>query len=68
MSTCFPICPRKRTYLPILELLPRPALGERRHRGLAHRFVAVRRAADVADELRELREQRQRERPFSVVK
>ena len=32
-SKCFPICPRKRTYLPILELLPPPTLGERRHRG-----------------------------------
>jgi len=31
----FPGCPRKRTYLPISELLPPPALGERRHRGLA---------------------------------
>src|SRR5215831_4419537 len=34
-SKCFQVCPRKRTYLPILELLPPPALGERRHRGLA---------------------------------
>src|SRR5262245_54722277 len=25
MSKCFPVCPRKRTYLPILELLPPPA-------------------------------------------
>jgi len=31
--------------LPILELLPPPALGERRHRGLARRLVAVRRHA-----------------------
>src|SRR5215469_9151369 len=67
-SKCFQVCPRKRTHLPILELLRPSTLSERRHRGLAHRFVAVRRAADVADELRELREQRQRERPFSVVK
>src|SRR5215510_8226553 len=37
-----PPCPRKRTCLPILELLPPPALGERRHRGLARRLVAVR--------------------------
>jgi len=28
---------------PILELLPSPTLGERRHRGLARRLVAVRR-------------------------
>src|SRR5262249_21344639 len=41
MSTCFPVCARKRTYLPILELLPRPARRERRHRGLARRLVAV---------------------------
>jgi hypothetical protein len=45
MSTRFPVCPRKRTYLPISELLPPPALGERRHRGLARRLVAVRRRA-----------------------
>jgi hypothetical protein len=38
-------CPRKRTYLPILELLPPLALGERRHRGVARRLVAVRRRA-----------------------
>src|SRR5215475_5245507 len=38
MNTCFPVCARKRTYLPILELLPPPALGERRHRGLARRL------------------------------
>src|SRR5262245_51834903 len=30
---------------PILELLPSPALSERRHRGLARRLVAVRRRA-----------------------
>src|SRR5262249_35456663 len=42
MNTCFPVCARKRTYLPILELLPPPALGERRHRGLACRLVAMR--------------------------
>src|SRR5262249_48243585 len=36
---------RKRTYLPISELLPPPALRERRHRGLARRLVAVRRRA-----------------------
>src|SRR5262249_61213404 len=35
----FPLCPRKRTYLPILELLPSPTLGERRHRGHARRLV-----------------------------
>src|SRR6516164_3308302 len=46
MSTCFPVCPRKRTYLPILEPLPPPALRERRHRRLARRLVvAVRRCA-----------------------
>src|SRR5262245_14943545 len=28
----FPLCPRKRTYLPILERIPPPALGERCHR------------------------------------
>src|SRR5262249_28958522 len=44
-SKCFQVCPRKRTYLPILELLPPPALGERRHRRLARRRVAVRRRA-----------------------
>src|SRR6516165_9233932 len=43
-SKCFQVCPRKRTYLPISELLPPPALGERRHRGLARRLVAVGRA------------------------
>jgi hypothetical protein len=37
-----PPCPRKRTCLPILELLPPPALGERRHRGLARLRIAVR--------------------------
>src|SRR5262249_1596112 len=42
MSTRFPVCPRKRTYL---ERLPPPALRERRHRGLARRRVAVRRRA-----------------------
>ena len=31
-----------------IELLPPPALCECRHRGLARRLVAVRRAADVA--------------------
>jgi len=45
MSTYFPVCPRKRTSLPILELLPPPALRECRHRGLARRLVAVRRRA-----------------------
>src|SRR5215831_7522036 len=44
-SKCFPVCPRKRTYLPILQLLPPPALRERRHRGLARRLIAVRRGA-----------------------
>src|SRR5215467_10605440 len=42
-SKCFQVCPRKRTYLPILELLRPPTLRERRHRGLARRLVAVRR-------------------------
>src|SRR5262245_6280497 len=42
----FRFAPRKRTYLPTLELLPPPALGERRHGGgLARRGVAVRRRA-----------------------
>src|SRR5215472_1716076 len=41
--------PRKRNYLPILELLPPPALSERRHRGLARRLVAVRRRAAFMD-------------------
>src|SRR5262245_65812323 len=40
---CFPLCPRKRTTLPILELLPPPAFGERPHRGLARHLVAVHR-------------------------
>src|SRR5262245_33922778 len=40
-SKCFQVCPRKRTYLPILELLPPPAVRERRHRGLARRLTAV---------------------------
>ena len=31
--------------LPILELVPPPALGERRHRGLARRSIAVHRRA-----------------------
>src|SRR5215831_275447 len=35
--------PRRRTYLPILELLPPPALRERSHRGLARHLVAVHR-------------------------
>src|SRR5215813_8159924 len=38
---CFPVCPRKRTYLPILELLPPPTLCERRHRGLARRSLIM---------------------------
>ena len=42
MSTCFPVCPRKRTTLPILEL------RERRHRCLARRLEAVRRRASYA--------------------
>src|SRR5262245_43522265 len=42
MSKYFSVCPRKRTYLPILELLPPPALGDRRHRGLGRRGGAVR--------------------------
>src|SRR5262245_55531257 len=41
-SKCFQVCPRKRTYLPILELLRPSTLRERRHRGLARRLVAVR--------------------------
>src|SRR5262245_52286270 len=36
-SKCFQVCPRKRTYLPILELLRPSTLRERRHRGLARR-------------------------------
>ena len=48
MSTGFPFCPRKRASLPMLELLPPPALGERRHRGLARRLVAVHRSARYA--------------------
>src|SRR5262249_7635715 len=40
-SKCFPVCPRKRTYLPISELLPPPAIGQRRHRGLARRLITV---------------------------
>ena len=39
--------PESGTNLPILELLPPPALSERRHRGLARRAVAVRRRAVV---------------------
>src|SRR5262245_33476342 len=42
---CFPVCPRKRTYLPILELLPPPTLRERRHCSLARRLITVRRRA-----------------------
>src|SRR5215472_7244604 len=38
----FSVCPRKQTYLPILELLPPPALGEHRHRCLARRGIARR--------------------------
>src|SRR5262249_18357371 len=41
-SKCFQVCPRKRTYLPILELLRPSTLSERRHRGLARRGIAVR--------------------------
>ena len=44
-SKCFPVCPRKQTSLPILELLPPPAFCECRHRRLACRLVAVRRRA-----------------------
>src|SRR5262245_23775370 len=44
-SKKLPPCPRKRTCLPILELLPSPALGERGHRGLARRGVAMGRVA-----------------------
>ena len=47
MEQCFSVSPSKKTYLPILELLPPPALGECRHRGLARRLVAVRRCAIV---------------------
>src|SRR5262245_58579981 len=39
-ADAFPVCPRQRTYLPILELLPPPAFRELRHRGLARRLVA----------------------------
>src|SRR5215813_9621930 len=42
MSTSCPLYPRKRTYLPILELLPPPGLGERRHRRLARRPLLLR--------------------------
>src|SRR5262245_4151413 len=41
----FSLCPRKRTYLPILELLPPPAFRECRHRGLARRLITVGRRA-----------------------
>src|SRR5262249_29921884 len=41
-ANAFSVCPRKQTYLPILELLPPPALGEHRHRGLARRGIARR--------------------------
>src|SRR5262249_5990876 len=44
-AKCFPLSPRKQTSLPILELLPPPTLGERRHGSLARRGVAVRRCA-----------------------
>src|SRR5262244_1428702 len=40
-ANAFPVCPRKRTYLPILELLLPLALGERRHCRLTRRLVAV---------------------------
>ena len=40
---CCPLCPGKRTYLPILELPPPPTLRERGHRGLARWLVAVHR-------------------------
>src|SRR5262249_31857541 len=40
IQAAIPLCPRKRTS-PILELLPPPALRERRHRGLARRLVAA---------------------------
>src|SRR6516162_968938 len=45
LSIRCPLCPRKRTYLPILELLPSPTLGERRHGGLARRLITVGRRA-----------------------
>src|SRR6516164_3698407 len=48
MSTGFPFCPRKRASLPMLELLPPPALSELRHRSLARRRVAVHRSARYA--------------------
>jgi len=48
MSTCFPVCARKRTYLPILELLPPPTLSERRHCRLTRRLVAV--VGDMVEE------------------
>src|SRR5262249_17444055 len=38
---CCPLCPGKRTYLPILELLPPPTLRERRHRGPARRRACI---------------------------
>src|SRR5262249_14133121 len=40
--------PRKRTYLPILELLPPPAFREHRHRGLARLRIAMRGARDFS--------------------
>src|SRR5262249_39094253 len=43
MNTCFPVCARKRTYLPILDLLPPPTFRERGHGGLARHLVAVHR-------------------------
>src|SRR5262249_56077199 len=42
MRKFFPVRPRRRPSPPILELLPPPALGDRRHRGLARRGIAVR--------------------------
>src|SRR5262249_5890371 len=45
----FPLCPRKRTCLLILELLSPPRLSERRHRGLARRLLVVRRRAAFMD-------------------
>ena len=42
-ANVFRFAPRKRIYLPILELLPPPAFGERPHRGLARHLVAVHR-------------------------
>jgi len=48
LSIRCPLCPRKRNLPLILELLPPPAICERRHRGLARRSIAVRGACDFS--------------------